>query len=275
MIPIYFINLASRPERREFMERQFSSLGLQAKRVEGRTPADVDAAALQAYCNPAKMRWIMPPELACNLSHLAAWKMFLSDGAETAAFFEDDILISRSMPAFLEACRGPIEEDVIRLETLGRIRNRVRMLPAERQVLPGIGLFRTLIHDSGSSGYILTRRSADMLVQREEMMSELVDSVLFSPFSPLGEKLVVRQAVPALCIQLTWAGKDVPEAPSGLEKSRSERRLERKGQRFTKQARARVNGWLTYDLRKARGRIREFLMKGVHYRPIPFLDDSP
>ena len=39
MIPLYYVNLASRPDRREFMDAQFARVGLAATRIEAVTPA--------------------------------------------------------------------------------------------------------------------------------------------------------------------------------------------------------------------------------------------
>ena len=38
---IYYINLARRTDRRDFMEAQFQKLGLAATRIEAVTPADI------------------------------------------------------------------------------------------------------------------------------------------------------------------------------------------------------------------------------------------
>ncbi|WP_425430654.1 glycosyltransferase family 25 protein [Devosia naphthalenivorans] len=34
MLPIYYINLASRPDRREYMDGQLAKLGLRGQRIE-------------------------------------------------------------------------------------------------------------------------------------------------------------------------------------------------------------------------------------------------
>lgn len=40
-LPVFYINLDSRPDRRQFMEEQFARLSVQVERVSARTIADV------------------------------------------------------------------------------------------------------------------------------------------------------------------------------------------------------------------------------------------
>lgn len=44
MLPIFFINMASRPDRLQHVEQQLDALGLTATRVEAVTPRDFSAA---------------------------------------------------------------------------------------------------------------------------------------------------------------------------------------------------------------------------------------
>lgn len=46
----YYINLTSRLDRRVFMERQFSELGIQANRVEATVPNRIPKSLLDEYC---------------------------------------------------------------------------------------------------------------------------------------------------------------------------------------------------------------------------------
>ncbi|MDR3472461.1 MAG: glycosyltransferase family 25 protein [Devosia sp.] len=69
---IYYINLASQPERRRALEQQLAALGLTATRVEAVTPADISPEDRRRYCDPKRHFWLTEAELACNLSHIAA-----------------------------------------------------------------------------------------------------------------------------------------------------------------------------------------------------------
>ncbi len=54
-IPVYYINVASRVDRRQFMEEQFARLGIAAERVDAVTPLEVSDARMAAHQHPASL----------------------------------------------------------------------------------------------------------------------------------------------------------------------------------------------------------------------------
>lgn len=263
VLPIYFINLESRADRRRFMERQFSSLGLQAIRLEATRSQDIPADLVARYCDSPYGRPMTPATLACNFSHVRTWRQFLASDAAAAVVFEDDALLSNSLPAFLDAWQPDPAVDIVRLETIGEARSRVRMLPADSHVAD-IELCRTLIRDVGCAGYIISRRCAARLVESPKMMTELADAVLFDPFSRPGSRLAVRQTVPALCIQLCWTDGSAEEARTDLPA------VSDKGWRRRTSV---ALGEVAHELRVGISRVAQMRMAGISYRPIPFRAD--
>src|SRR5207249_2273941 len=99
-LPVFYINVASRLDRRRFMEAQFASLGLSAERIEAATPSEISEPDRRAWCDPSRATWMTEGEFACNLSHLRAWALILERGLTHALILEDDAVLSASLPRF-------------------------------------------------------------------------------------------------------------------------------------------------------------------------------
>lgn len=194
-IPIYYINLASRTDRRDFMEEQFARLGLTATRIEAVTPADIPAEDLARYCDSTKPFYRRPNQLACSLSHEKVWRTMLEAGQARAVVLEDDGLLSASLPAFL-ADLDDVQFDLLRFERSSR---KIRLLPAVRTVGPAIALrpFRSTL--SGRSGYIIGERAARLMLDNSGAHALGGDRALYDGMRYKG--LVRYHSDPALCIQ--------------------------------------------------------------------------
>lgn len=194
-IPIYYINLASRPDRRDFMEEQFARLGLSATRIEAVTSADIGADDLARYCDSAKPIYRRPNQLACTMSHEKAWRAMLAAGQKRAVVMEDDALLSASLPGFL-ADLDDVTFDLLRFERSSR---RIRLLPAVKVVGPAIALrpFRSTL--SGRSGYMIGERAARKLLEDRDAHAIAGDRALYDGMKH--KDLVRLHTDPALCIQ--------------------------------------------------------------------------
>lgn len=101
LLPIFYINLASRPDRREFMERQLAELGLIGHRIEAVTADEISDADAERYCNSGKPTFLRKRELACTQSHERAWTAMIDGDHAVALILEDDAELSPLLPAFL------------------------------------------------------------------------------------------------------------------------------------------------------------------------------
>ncbi|SMQ65703.1 glycosyl transferase, family 25 [Devosia lucknowensis] len=203
MLPIFYINLASRPDRRRFMEDQLQSLGLAGVRIEAATPSDISAEQAALHCDPHKPVYLRPRELACTLSHERVWQALLDAGHDRALVLEDDAELSSALPDFLSEI-GAIDADMVRIESAGR---PLRVFPAVA-TLPGeIALHPFRSTPMGSAAYILTRGAARYLLGHPSFRSAQTDLVLYNPFDEPGSGLTRLQAVPALARQLGDEGK--------------------------------------------------------------------
>lgn len=196
-IPVYWINLAARTDRRAFMERQFARLGMDATRIEAVTPGEISAEDLDRYCHPRHLRWMKPTEVACTLSHLKALRQFLETSSPFALILEDDIALSTRLPAFLAAPElANLDFDLLHVETGEQ---RVRVLTETR--IGDVEIVRYLGYDPGAAGYVVSRRGAQRVIADRRTRRLPFDQALFDTFGPMGRRLVLRATVPGLCAQ--------------------------------------------------------------------------
>jgi glycosyl transferase family 25 len=124
----YYINVASRTDRRDAMEARLLAVGVSAQRIDAVTDSDVRPEQRARYCDPTARRWTSVRELTCSLSHIKAMLAFLATDEEHAVIFEDDVLLSSALAQFLDEFeRSPHGVDLLRLETDN---SRLRVPPA-------------------------------------------------------------------------------------------------------------------------------------------------
>lgn len=215
MIPIYYINLSSRPDRRRYMDAQFQQLGLVGERIEAITPDDLSAADIDAYCNPEKPKFLWQTELACTLSHEKTWQAIVDAGHDYALVFEDDVELSADLPAFLEDVAA-IGLDLVRIETTGK---SMRLYPATWRGPSGISLRPFRSTPRGAAGYLIRGQAAKRLIGDIALRQLQFDLVLFSAFDEPGASLTRSQVDPALCRQMnTTPSKGAAVAQSNITK---------------------------------------------------------
>jgi glycosyl transferase family 25 len=197
-VPIYYINLADRPDRRTAMEGQFAALGLTCSRVEAVTPQTLPPNALEQFGNPHRFHWMMPTELSCSFSHIAALEAFMAGGAPLAAVFEDDVVLSPALPDFITALARNPPFDLIRLETFDE---PLRLKPGNDGHIGPVALRQSFSWAAGSAGYVISRHGAAIVLASRAIRETQVDRALFNPYEPLARRITTRHADPGLCIQ--------------------------------------------------------------------------
>lgn len=209
MLPIFYINLASRPDRRDFMESQLRKLGLEGKRIEAVTPADISPEDIARYCNGENPSFLRKNELACTMSHERCWQTMLDMGAERALIFEDDVKLSSRLPAFLSTVDA-IDAELIRIDALG---GTIRVYPVHETTPDGIALRRFRSAPIGSAGYIVSRSGAQKFLGHPALRHRPVDLVLYDCFVAPGALVSRVLTDPALCQQV--GGQDQNAASVG------------------------------------------------------------
>jgi GR25 family glycosyltransferase involved in LPS biosynthesis len=194
----------------------------------------------------------------CNLSHIAAWRRLIESGQERALILEDDVVLSRSLPAFLAAISTRrLAISVIRIEQFGDRSNH--FLRADMPVLPGFCLRQALSHDIGAAGYIIDRNAATWLMGEPSLHTALIDDFLFTPFSRVGRRLDVRYADPALCMQVDTSNPQVGHSSLNGPEDAVHKRA-RKQYRLVKFSRH-LEVWFARDIPQA---MREAFARRAH-----------
>lgn len=205
-IPIYYINVETRPARRSFMEEQFSTLGLHAQRIEAITPEVIPVELARKFTVPSRYRWLTLGELACTLSHLKAMETLLAGKATHALILEDDAVLSGYLPKFLaEFALAPPSFDLVRVETYD---DWLRIHPRADHLVGEIELRSVYTAPSGTAGYVISRRGAEKVLLNQDVFRAQVDLTLFHPFARLGKRMSIRHADPGLCIQIHKLHRD-------------------------------------------------------------------
>lgn len=204
-VPVFFINMASRPDRLAHVARQLEACGLPAERVEAVTPADFPPDLQRRY-DAGGMR-LSAGELACSLSHRKVWQLMRARGIAAALILEDDVLLASSVGAVLN---DPLllgnGAEAIQFET-----HRTAALVGRpmHMAVPGITRNRLMSSSLGTAAYVMTAGLAGRLLPRDDLDTMPIDELLFSRRSGLLYEARIFQIVPALAIQLdfTAAGR--------------------------------------------------------------------
>lgn len=213
-IAICYINVANRTDRRDYIERHLSELGLAGQRIDAVTPADIDASLLERHCGQQAAFALTPTELACAMSHVRCWQ------TDTwTLVLEDDAVLSRRLPGFLRAFCDDTPPNVDLLQLQAHLLRRTRVLPPSRDIA-GIQLRRFRSNAFGGACYLLSPHGARYLLQRSDLLARPIDSTLFDPTHGPSRKLRSMIADPALAVQLVHVAPDTQAARSDLSKER-------------------------------------------------------
>ncbi|NUE66037.1 glycosyltransferase family 25 protein [Snodgrassella sp. ESL0253] len=194
MISALVINLDHSSERLEFQRKQLAHLQIPMQRLAAINSSDILIERYEQLANgwERKMR---PAEVACFLSHKAAWQYVLDTG-KPWLILEDDALLSHKIADILEGLVSRISEvDYVNLET----RHRRKWLSKKNDIFIAGYELRQLYQDrTGAAAYILFPSGAQKLLNRAEHSAPaLADAFLCRSY-----ELNAWQVYPAAAIQL-------------------------------------------------------------------------
>lgn len=166
MWPSYVINLAANTERLEAVRRVMGAQDIDFERIEAvngwSLAEDEIAAAYDAVRNAREARQpLVPAEIGCYLSHVAAWER-IAGGAQDGGFiFEDDFDATDNLAAVMEALSRDRtgDWDMVKLFTL---EPQVE-LGGARDLVPGVRIGIPYRVPTCLIGYGLTREAAARL----------------------------------------------------------------------------------------------------------------
>lgn len=215
-LPIFYINLDSRPDRREFMEAQFARLGIAAERISAVTTADVPPHLIAHHDDPGILWPVSVGDLACGLSHQVIWRRMVDENLPAALILEDDALLADSIGNFLALdLADRLSFDLLKLETR---RNRV-LLGSTATPLGTAELRELQSSQMGSAAYVITRAAAQASLAHPLVNAMSVDRFLFGKGGLHLLRSRILQAIPTPAVQLDRLNGVSGGAPEGAGRS--------------------------------------------------------
>ncbi|BBB24139.1 glycosyl transferase, family 25 [Isorropodon fossajaponicum endosymbiont JTNG4] len=190
---IFIINLTSSIKRREFQEKQLSSLQLDYQIINAVSIKDINHNTYQKH----HYDWQRPlknTEVACYYSHRLVWYKVIKNN-QPALILEDDALLSKCVPKLLSCLSDKKGMDLVNLENRGR----KKFISKSGTTLECNSKLLRLYQDrTGAAGYILWPEGAEKLIQCERKKGiALADAHITTCYS-----IRAYQIEPAPIIQL-------------------------------------------------------------------------
>jgi GR25 family glycosyltransferase involved in LPS biosynthesis len=268
-LPVFYINVAARADRRAHMERQFATLGLSAERIEAKLPADIPDAVAEAAQSMEDGKRLSFPEIACTLSHFAAWQEAIDRGAAACLVLEDDAVLSTRLTKFLQALGSALPKgiDLLKIET----REEPVRLGRKAIGMADVTLRRLASDHYGSCGYVISTGLAADIIATMPVASLPIDDYLFARNGSQLYTAAVYQLHPALARQL--ALRDTAGAAEAARSDIDVTRARRHGGNRRSLPRLRRLQW---NLASAWREARAFGPDALNAKaPVPFADDAP
>lgn len=202
IVPTLVINVADVTHRREFQAEQLARLGLPAEFLNAITPQDIPPHILKQRMH-SWARPLRPTEVACLLSHRAAWERTIQNGVPTL-ILEDDAVLSDDLPKVLGYLGRMTGVHYVNVEAL----NHKKVLSRQRQPVPKSRFSLSLLvrNRGGAGAYLLWPDGAKLLLAYTEKLSPLADSALM-----LSPGIVCLQLEPAASTQAFLVAQPQPD----------------------------------------------------------------
>lgn len=207
---IFVVNLERRLDRLNAMEAQLTALGLLLRRVAAIDANDVREEWLAQHFRPGGPLGAIPKgDKCCSLSHRRAWSEFLATGEPYAAILEDDVVLDSAAARLLRHTGWiPRGVDIVKLEHFGPEGQRV-LVGGDLPLTDGHSIAPILSRHTGAAAYILSRRTAEILMA-QAYWTVPVDHLLFNPnVSPIAGELKPYQMLPAIARQAASTTSDI------------------------------------------------------------------
>jgi len=196
------INLASAQDRRDHMRAELSRAGVPGEFFPAFDYREHEAEEVHQYClDDGPWGKFFQPHLACTISHSLAWDRFLASDADIALIMEDDIHISPETGKWLnDLSWWPEDADIVKIERQDDARLLV-LLENKCTTYLGRKITRLLTRHTGAGGYLINRRTAQLLIASKPFNMP-VDHILFNvSVSKIARALTLYQVTPALVMQ--------------------------------------------------------------------------
>jgi glycosyl transferase family 25 len=199
---IFLINLARRPDRLAAMRAQLDALGVAFSRVEAVDAAALAPADTSMFAAKGPLGAVAPGDMACTLSHFAAWRALIASGESHGVVLEDDLFVHPAARELLkDAAWIPRDAGLLKIERFGPPSQRV-VIGASVALDNGRSIAPLLSKHCGGAGYIISCEIAQRLLDMPGKITLPVDHLLFNPNnSPVFAWLKPWQLLPCLVEQ--------------------------------------------------------------------------
>ena len=215
-LPVFYINLDSRQDRRAFMEEQFGRLSMAAERFPAVTMDEVPPELVARHADPRHLWPVSNGDLACGLSHQAIWRMMVERGLQAALVLEDDAILSDRVRDFLDDdILARTKCDVLKLET----RRKHVLLGGKLGSVGSSALHELQSSHMGGAAYILNLGTARASLASPQVNDFGVDRFLFGKAGPHLLRSRILQVVPSPVVQLDRLDPSPSYRPEGAARS--------------------------------------------------------
>ncbi|MDZ4140131.1 MAG: glycosyltransferase family 25 protein [Erythrobacter sp.] len=247
----YCINLDRRPDRLDYMIREFGSHGVPFERISAVDAQDPAVAALAAACPPTAAGPRMSAgAYGCFQSHREFWRRLVASGDAHGMIFEDDLVLAPGIAQYLADGWVPADADIVRLETY---ETRAHLAAGKGIAAGSRRLFRLHSCILGTGCYVISNAAARRLLQQTEVFRDPIDEFLFNEKRPDFPHLALYQMVPGPVIQGDrvarvaqegWSATSITGrfAGAGAGGPRPETPFDRLRRRLTEELRGRLHG---------------------------------
>ncbi|WP_342448058.1 glycosyltransferase family 25 protein [Parasedimentitalea huanghaiensis] len=200
MIPLYYINLAEQPSRKEWFENQCAELGISTIRIDAVDGRKLPQVKLEEFKTKQRLRLRFgPAEIGCALSHRKVWEAFCKSGEQWCFVAEDDLHLAKDSAAFFQSTFWiPKDASLVKAESTFK---KCHLGPAE-PIFDGERTIRRLLSlHGGAGGYFINQDAAQKALEATTHRFEPADHVLFNPEFGFFEDISAYQIAPAFGAQ--------------------------------------------------------------------------
>lgn len=179
-IAVYVINLARRPDRLEAVGQRLAAAGVGFQRVDATDARACDPTELEQSLRSGPIGALGDGARACTASHFRAWRKLLDSAHSHALILEDDVEVD---PALADILTDPswLCADLVKVEKFNADRPSRLLLGRSLGMAPGGRDLRPLLsRHTGSAGYIISRRGAEVALAHAGRVRVPVDHFLFN-----------------------------------------------------------------------------------------------
>ena len=193
----YVISLTTATDRREHITKEFGKQNISFEFFDAITPNNLELKAKELGIDISNSH-LTKGEIACALSHIALYHLAKEKELDYICIFEDDIYLGENANLLLNNNYIDDNVDIVKIE-----KNFDTVILSVFSIKEYLGrkFYKLTKSNSGTGGYIVTKKGIDFLVKNIKEIKDIeIDNLLFKQLL-LKKEYTVWQMQPAVCIQ--------------------------------------------------------------------------